>query len=286
VAPAFCDVFEVAPSTTDDGYLPWLLETIARHRVDLIFPGIEIDMYTWAARVEEIKGHGAVVVLNSLELIELCKDKWVFYEKLSVAGMACVIASRLSGSYASLCAEFGLPFLLKPRRGFASQGIIRVDSEDVFARHQAQLGATLMAQRIVGSDEEEYTTSAFCDGSGGVCASMTLRRRLSKDGFTDRAEVVETDEFAGIIESLCQLLKPLGPTNFQFRKEAGGHKLLEINPRISSASSIRAAFGYNESAMALEYFLEGRLPSQPAIRRGRAIRYTEEHVVYDDRIHR
>ena len=85
--------------------------------------------------------------------------------------------------------------------------------------------------------------------------------------------------------SECQLFCPLGPTNFQFRRGADGPKLLEINPRISSSTSIRTAFGYNESAMALDYFLNRRDPVQPRIRRGRAVRYTDEHIFYEDSVY-
>ena len=48
---------------------------------------------------------------------------------------------------------------------------------------------------------------------------------------------------------------------------------------------IRTAFGYNEAAMALAYFLDGQEPTQPAMRRGRAVRYTEEKIFYDDGVH-
>ena len=57
------------------------------------------------------------------------------------------------------------------------------------------------------------------------------------------------------IKNLCEIFNPFGPTNFQFRYHEGNLKLLEINPRISSSTSIRMKFGYNESLMAVEYFL-------------------------------
>jgi len=184
-----------------------------------------------------------------------------------------------------LAGRYGLPFLLKPRRGFGSKGIVRIDSEETFLKHRNDNGAVLMAQPIVGNDEEEFTTSAFCNGNGAFWACMTLRRKLSKDGFTEKAEVSDSDEFKGAMSDLCQLLRPIGPTNFQFRRCTNGPKLLEINPRVSSSTSIRAAFGYNESAMAVNYFLENRQPSQPAILRGRAVRYVEEKIFYEDGIH-
>lgn len=285
VAPAFCDVFEQAPLTSDVGYIPWLLHTINRHQVDLIIPGIEIDMFKWVDHIPEIEKNGAVALLNNPELIRLCKDKWAFYENLRDSGAACAIESSLSQQFEDLKKQFGLPFLLKPRRGFGSKGIVTVDSATTFLMHQKDIGKILMAQPIVGKDDEEYTTSAFCDGRGGFYANMTLRRKLSKDGFTEKAEVVASDEFIGTISELCNQFRPTGPTNFQFRKCKDGIKLLEINPRISSSTSIRAAFGYNESAMAIDYFLEHLTPTQPEIRRGKAVRYTDEHIFYEDSIH-
>jgi carbamoyl-phosphate synthase large subunit len=285
VAPVFCDIFELAPPTNDAAYMEWLLNTIRKHQVDLIVPGIEIDMYKWVEHVPEIERAGAVPLLNNMELIQLCKDKWSFYENLSGVGMPCAIESSLLVEFDVLKSKLGLPFLLKPRRGFGSKGIVKVDSADTFLRHQKDIGQILMAQPIVGSDDEEFTTSAFCDGSGGFYASMTLRRKLSSDGFTEKGEVVDADEFIGTISDLCKRFRPIGPTNFQFRKCMDGIKLLEINPRISSSTSIRAAFGYNESAMAVDYFLEHRTPIQPEIKRGRAVRYTEDYIFYENSIH-
>jgi carbamoyl-phosphate synthase large subunit len=285
VAPAFCDVFELAAPSNDPGYVEWLLSAIRKHRIDMLIPGLEIDVYTWVEHVREIEGAGAMPLLNVPALIGLCKDKWNFYQRLTEAGMRCAIDTSLEQDFAALKDRFGLPFLLKPRRGFGAKGIVRVDGPETFLKHRLDIGPVLMAQPIVGNDEEEYTTSAFCDGRGGYFAGMTLRRKLSRDGYTDKAEVVGTGDFSETIVALCRHFRPLGPTNFQFRMCGDGPKLLEINPRISSSTSIRAAFGYNESAMAVDYFLERRTPCQPAIRRGKAVRYTDEQIFYEDSIH-
>ena len=110
---------------------------------------------------------------------------------------------------------------------------------------------------------------------------MGLRRTLAKEGFTQRAVVDMPTHAEEVIQDLSALLKPVGPTNFQFRLHKGELKLLEINPRISSATSIRTAFGYNESRMAVDYFLSGTVPNPPVIRQGHAVRYTEDWITYD-----
>lgn len=282
VAPAFCDVFEKALPTHHPDYLEWLLKVLQRYTIDMLIPGIEADLYHWVENQGVIQATGASPLLNDTSLILLCKDKWQFYEALRASAQPCAIPSALDANFAELAERFGLPFLLKPRRGFGSKGLVRVPDAASFVRHQKMMGNILLAQPLVGNDDEEFTTSAFGDGHGAYYAEITLRRKLSPDGFTDRAEVVDSAQFRETLIELCKQFRPLGPTNFQFRLGPQGPLLLEINPRISSSTSIRSAFGYNESAMAVAYFLEGRSPCQPLIRRGRAVRYTDEQVFYDD----
>ncbi|PIS42573.1 MAG: carbamoyl-phosphate synthase subunit L [Candidatus Kerfeldbacteria bacterium CG08_land_8_20_14_0_20_40_16] len=280
VAPAFCDIFELAPPTDDASYIDWLLRIIKKHEVDLIIPGIEIDIYKWVEHIPELEKSTAKIMLNNTGLIKLCRDKWVFYQSLCKLGATHAIETTLDSDYNNLVKKFGLPFLLKPRRGDGSKGIVRIETAEEFAGYQNDIGPLLMVQPIVGNENDEYTTSAFCDGMGRFYTSMTLRRKLSKEGFTEKAEVVHLDKIIESLRVLCAYFKPVGPTNFQFREHEGSLKLLEINPRISSATSIRTAFGYNECTMAIEYFLENKLPTQPVIKSGRAVRYTEDFIFY------
>jgi len=284
-AQGFCDVFEQAPLTNDPGYINWLFNMIHKHHVELIIHGIDVDMYEWAKHLSALEKIGVKVLLNNRDLIFLCQDKWAFYEKLAKTNSPYAIETSLEPDFDILADKFGLPFLLKLRRGFGSKGIVTIDSYETFSQHRRAVGPLLMAQPIIGNEDEEFTTSAFCDGDGSYFASMTLKRKLSRGGFTEKAEVVNLDEIQGAISFLCEYFKPEGPTNFQFRKHDGVLKLLEINPRISSSTSIRTAFGYNECKMAVEYYLENKKPTQPLILQGRAVRYTDDLIFYENRTH-
>jgi carbamoyl-phosphate synthase large subunit len=277
VAPAFCDIFEPAPLTSDDSYIDWLSGVIKKHNVDMIVPGIDADMKEWNKARQTLQDL-TMPLLNSPSLIELCSDKWNFYEHLSKTGSELTIESRLAGTFEELKESFGIPFLLKPRKGFASKGIVIVESEDIFNEHRQDLGEVVMAQPIVGDNESEYTISAFFDNQSNLCCLMGLKRKLAKEGFTEKASVGMPSDAKEAILALADLLKPVGPTNFQFRVHDGRLKLLEINPRVSSATSIRTAFGYNESVMSVEYFLDNKTPSQPKIEEGYAVRYIEDHI--------
>lgn len=285
VAQGFCDVFERALPTKDPEYMNWLSYIIDKHQIDIIIPGIEDDLYKWVDFKSEIENRGTLVLANNPNLVALCKDKWQFYQKMKEINSPYIIPSSLENNFEVLEDTFKLPFLLKPKRGFGSKGIVKVDNLEIFNMHKEDMGTILLAQPIVGNHEEEFTTSAFCDGQGGFYAKMTMRRKLSKDGYTDWAETYELEGVDVTLKHLCSHFKPVGPTNFQFRRHDSQLKLLEINPRISSSTSIRAAFGYNESEMVINYYLENRIPVQPEIRKGKAVRYTEDFIFYEDRNH-
>lgn len=200
VAQAFCDIFEKAIPTNDEKYMEWLISIIKKHNIDLIIPGIEADMYMWAYNVEMIEKTGVKVLLNNLSLLELCKDKWAFYKELSKINSPYLIKTSLDNDYSLIVEKFGLPFILKPKRGFASKGIVKITNEKEFDLYKDQIGEILMVQEIVGNEEEEFTTSAFCDGNGSYYAKMTLKRKLAKEGYTDRAETYELDNIDEVLD--------------------------------------------------------------------------------------
>lgn len=276
-ANCFADVVEIAPVSTSEQYISWFLDIINRYQVDIAIPGIEADMAVWNTHRDTLESAGVVLVLNNKELIRLCLDKWEFYKKMWEMNSKYRIFSSLDPNFD----QFALPFILKPRRGYGSKGVVIVDDENIFQKFKLEIGNNLMMQEYVGSSEEEYTVSAFFDMDSDLKAFISLRRRLSGQGFTEIAEVVVLEDIAEVIIDLSKIFKPIGPTNFQFRKHNGVWKLLEINPRISSATSIRAAFGYNEAEMSIEYFLEKKEIICPKIKSGEAIRYTEDYIIYD-----
>ena len=259
-ANCFSDIVEKPPLTTNEKYIPWLIQTIQKYGVDMIIPAIEADMKSWNENRYFLERTGTVVMLNQSSLIELCLDKWKFYEKMIKNHCPYTIPTVLDINDIN----FNLPFILKPRCGFGSREIVLIENKE-----------------FVGNSEEEYTISAFCDKNSIIRACIGMKRRLAEQGYTEIAQVVNVEEIKYLLEDLICFLKPVGPTNFQFRKCNDEWKLLEVNPRISSSTSIRCAFGYNEAQMCVDYFLEGKEVVQPQIKYGKAIRYTEDYITYD-----
>jgi carbamoyl-phosphate synthase large subunit len=284
IAPIFCDSFEIAPKSDSSNYIKWLVSILKKYKIDIMFPGIEVDMYKWSYNLKQIKNTKAFPVLNQPQLIFLCEDKWKFYKFLKSKKNSCVIRTCLVNNYKNLTEKYKTPFLLKPRKGFGSKGVVKIYSKEQFEIYKNDIGNKLMVQPYVGSEDEEYTVSIFGDGIGSYFAIIAFKRRLSPEGYTAIAETTDENQFIEIISKLCKLFKPIGPTNFQFRLDKNEIKLLEINPRISSTTSIKSILGYNESLMSIEFFLNKRKISQPKIQKAKVIRYIEDHIFYEDSI--
>ncbi|MEE3719334.1 ATP-grasp domain-containing protein [Tumidithrix elongata RA019] len=284
--PLLCDVFHKKPicDELEPTYLDFWNEILQKEGVDIVLPGLELDVFFLNGQRDLLKQAGARLALNHHNLIELSTDKWQLGEELTRHGLPCIPTRLIVDSWQDAVSQLGTPpLLLKPRRGNGSRGIVRLCDETDFHywyRRNNVKDAWLL-QRIVGDDNEEYTVGLFGLGNGQALPSITFRRRLSTAGNTQAAVVVDDPVIEAFVQSLTKLFQPLGPTNFQFRKEGEGAYLLEINPRFSSSTSLRAAFGYNEAEMSLDFFLFDKIPESPQIRYGMAWRYSEDFVTYD-----
>lgn len=278
LSPACCfsDEVLIAPQTSSSEYIPWLIDVIKAKKIDMIIPTIEIDVEVWNEHRKELEQTGAVILLNNTDLIRCCLDKMEFSNVLLKNNVKCRILSYESISDIT---DFSQSFVVKPKRGSGSRGIHYVDSYDELLQYEELINTTHFVQEYVGSVAEEYTVSCFFDKKSDLRALMALKRKLSKQGFTEIAEETDAEIFRVTIRELASIFAPVGPTNFQFRLHNGQLKLLEINPRISSSTSIRSLLGYNESKMAVEYFLENKTIEQPNVRQGKVIRYVEDFLL-------
>ncbi len=284
--PYLCDAFHQKPACDEDtsDYIAFWCNILKKERVDIIMPGLEVDMFFLDAQRQLFKELDVAIAINRQELIALSADKWQLGEKLVDAGLP-RIPSSIPENWEQAVSELGAPpLLLKPRSGNGSRGIARLYDERDFDYWRMKSADNWMLQRIVGDDSNEFTVGVFGFGDGESIDPIILRRRLSGAGNTLEAQVAYDLVIEEATQRLTGYFKPLGPTNYQFRKEDNIAYLLEINPRFSSSNSLRTAFGFNEPEMAIDYFKFGKIPLMPLIKEGTAWRYSEDFVHYASNI--
>jgi carbamoyl-phosphate synthase large subunit len=224
---------------------------VEQQGIDLIIPGIEPDLYKLWESKDKVR---TKIMLNNDLCIRISKNKLETYKYLSGKGIG-LIPTLYQTGFRNCADGLGLPFLLKPESSSASKGIEVIHNEKEFDFFSQRVDGKCIYQKIVGTDDSEYTVAVFGDGTGEILDHLILKRKLSGEGATRKATVAEDAAIWEYVKKLSAILKPVGPLNVQVRKEGDHVYLLEINPRISSACSIRTLLGYNEPEMCLKYFL-------------------------------
>jgi carbamoyl-phosphate synthase large subunit len=291
-AQAECHEIICKPDVDENsiGYLDFWRNLICDHEVDLILPGIGIDVGFLDRNRESFHDLPVVLGLNTGQLIDLATDKLRLAQAYATLDLQQIPTVEPTTWADALTALGPPPILRKPRRGEGSSGLCLLHDERDFSYWTKEDAGSVILQRVVGHDAEEYTVGTFGLGDGSEFPPIVMRRRLTRSGHTGEAEIItsngktkDTKTYAVLVEATQKLVahfKPIGPTNLQFRIEDGQPYLLEINPRFSSSCSLRTLFGYNEAAMCIDFFLEGRRPADPTVRAGRAERYSADLVSY------
>ena len=137
VGQAWTNQFEQAPLTSSESYLTWLGHIISKYAINVIIPAIEQDVHFYSDNRLFFERLNVSAVLNSKPLIDVTKDKWRIDQELVRIGNSARIPSYLEGSFDFFVQTLGLPFILKPRVGYASKGIVYVDSENTFKNLRA-----------------------------------------------------------------------------------------------------------------------------------------------------
>lgn len=280
VGKKWCHSFVPGVLANHEDYLDFLYETIKKYDIDLVFPGIEQDINRIVLEQDKFTELDVQFVINNPDLIQIANDKWTTHLKLLENNIPS-IKTFIDGNYNEIENEIGNPILFKPRRSYASKGIFKIYSQEDYSYWKVKYKDNFMVQQIVGFVDSEYTVGVFGLGNGHSSQKLSLKRTLGPDGATSKAKTVEIEELNTTVDNLVSVFKPSGPTNFQFRYHEGEYLLLEINPRISSSTSIRSAFGYNEAEMCIEYYLKGQVPSKREVKSGSAVRYIKDWISYD-----
>jgi carbamoyl-phosphate synthase large subunit len=272
------DTFYQGVLASSVDYVDFINEIVAKEKIDLIIPGIEQDLYSLFLNKEKIN---TKIVFNNELCINLSKDKWLTYNYLKENFKLNLIPTLFSKSYEECVAELGLPFLLKPKSSYASKGIHIINNKREFDFYSENQLENSIFQKIIGTMSSEYTVSVFGNGEGDFFDSIILKRELSGEGATSKATVVQREIIDVYVAELVKVLKPIGPTNIQIRMENNIPYLLEINPRISSACSLRTSFGYNEPEMCINYFLLNETISPSVKKMGSAVRFIDDFITYE-----
>jgi carbamoyl-phosphate synthase large subunit len=173
--------------------------------------------------------------------------------------------------------QVGFPLIVKPRSGSGSKDLHIVNNmKSLF--HFMNLDISMIAQRVVGSKDDEYTVGVIGTESGDILDLIVLKRLL-KSGLTSMAKVVKNHKIEDYAKSIVSLLKPRGYCNVQLRLENGNPYVFEVNGRISSSTGFRTTAGLNEPEIIIKHYILKEKISPSKIKNVRLVRINDEIII-------
>lgn len=262
----------VVPPARDPAYLETILDICRRHEIRAVFHGSEHELLALSRARETLNEAGLVLPVNTRSIIETCSDKVQTSEALAAHGFE-VVPFRKVRTPEDLETVETLPVVLKPSvGGGGSAGTVIAQTREelmTFGRSLLAGGAELIAQDYVGTPDSEYTVGVLHDLDGTFLNAIAVKRNITtalsnrlrernRSGREDLGPDLtisngisqgEIGPFPEVTEPCVRIAEALGsrgPLNIQCRLVDSNVHIMEINPRFSGTTSLRAMVGFNE----------------------------------------
>ena len=277
----------VLPTAGSANYLEELLKLCETFKIDALFPGCEPELKFISDNRKEIENLGVFLPINPSNVIDCCMDKSRTFQMLQEKGFEVPFFIGVAQpSDLELVEDF--PVVVKPAIGGGGSANVFVAQDMAELRALSaylDLGgrsSEFLIQEYVGTPEAEFTVGVLHDMEGNHLNAIGLRRMLSGQlnvrgrvkNRTSKSSLGEwlvissgishgkLARFSEVTDQCCRVAEAIGARsalNIQCRVVNGRISIMEINPRFSGTSSLRAMVGYNEPDVLLRQRFFGEI---------------------------
>lgn len=294
----------LVPLAEDSQYISKLLGICQKEKIQVLIPGSEQELGVIAKNIEKFKEKGILPLTNTAEVIEICQNKLKTMEYLKQNDLLFPRFAILEGK--TLPKSFSFPIVLKPSKGGGGSRNVFIlqDQHDLefYSQYYKKKGLIPLIQEYIGTPDHEYTVGVLTDFEGKLLGSIALKREISgnlstlwqienkkskKDPLTLSTGVSQgfVDDYPDVrkyCEKIALSLRSKGPLNIQCRKSHQGIYTMEINPRFSGTSSIRALLGFNEPDTLIRKYLLREKIGKMKYKKGLVLReFRMEYIRFD-----
>jgi carbamoyl-phosphate synthase large subunit len=263
------------PFANNPEYLSTLLNICKQEKVDLLFPGLDIELEILSKNAEKFKEIGTTVIVSDLNVVKISNDKQYMYDCLTE------INAEVPFTIPFLQAkieDIEYPVIFKQMvDGARSQNVFLVKNIEEF-KSIIQSIKTPLSNFIVQEyiEGEEYTCGTI--NLDGECKGAIIMKRILRDGDTYKCFSVKNEIIEEAIKNIANKIKPFGACNFQLRLKNNIPYIFEINARCSGTTASRTLCGFNEPKMIADYLLKNIKPIYN-VKELTILRYWNELVV-------
>jgi carbamoyl-phosphate synthase large subunit len=255
-------VYQV-PFSTDADYIPVIQRICDKHKISLIIPSTDYEVYVLAKNLRGLP----TIAASPAETSKLFLDKYLSYQainKIDLSFAESILPSDYDGRFEKT--------ILKPREGRGSRNLF------FNPKNPKEFSDEYVVQPLLVG--KEITTAFYVTKQNRLHGHITLSRQLA-GGATNSCEVVlgYDAEIERYLSKLIQKIDIKGSCNMQSIVTDHGVVPFEFNCRISGTNSIRSQFGFKDVSYTVEEYLYNRLPEKVEIVQGASIRILHD-IIY------
>jgi FMN phosphatase YigB (HAD superfamily) len=271
-----CHDYLVAPPLSDtQGFASFLLETVARERVDVIFPATALELYALSQLKAKLYARGALVAVSEESLLNRLLDKQSTHEFLRTAGLP------VPELVDPLAFDYDRPLFGRPRHGWGGRGTAILHSHDEARGYHGDLSTHVWTPWV--AQFQEFSAD-FAIGAYGSVSTIVLRRRLrASGGFAVISESVVDHILGDIAQRTANNISRLGGCglfNVQMLQSGTDAPFVsDVNPRIGTSATHALNEGINLPGFFMDSTDAAANNLAPVRRIGKTVRILKDIVI-------
>jgi len=256
LAPAFyaADKGFLVPGVNSPDYVEVLLNICRQCEIGLVIPLIDTELITLARARERFTETGARLLLSSLDVVEICRDKRKTFEFLSAHGIG---TPKVLSYEEALKGPF--PVVVKERSGSSTRNVRQVSRPAGLSFvHRSKLDF-IIQEYVHGA---EFTIDVYA-GLDGVPRVAVPRQRIQvRAGEVSKARTTRHPDLIREALRLVEVLRGcVGVITAQCRlTRKGAVKFFDVNPRFGGGVPLAIRAGADFPRWIIEEHL-GRKPN-------------------------
>lgn len=261
LAPAMhlCDQAVVTPEVLSPSYVPKLLDTARREKIDLLIPLIDHELLVIAGARDRFKEIGCDALISDQPVVETCRDKLKTFACLSSHGIDTPQTWPLAELPTAGSRRF--PYFMKPRRGSASAGNYKIHNDAELETFGRLVKEPIVQEFVEGV---EHTLDVYTGWDGRARCVVPRRRLEVRWGEVSKGQVVKDPK---LIEVGGRVVAALGGCRGVVTIQCivsppGRIRVIEINPRFGGGAPLSMLAGADLAG----WMIEERLGRRPRIR--------------------
>lgn len=265
------DYYYVLPRIDDVHFINKAYEVIYKEKIDLILPTSGFDIIPYSKHKNELEKNGVSCFFSDYDTIELCDNKYKFYEK---------IKNDFPTPKYSLSRDevFEFPVFVKPIKGKGSRNVYLCNSKSELEFVIKKYPEMLVCEYLPG---KEYTIDVLSDMNGVPICAIPRERIETKDGISFKGKVEKNIKMQNLCLSLAKYIGIKGPSCMQMKQDKKGEfKFLEINPRMGGGTIMATLAGVNIPYLILKLYNKIMIePQDVDFNEITVLRYYEEIIL-------